>query len=101
MSLFSDPFNSLVWYLLAGTRGGPTRAIIVNSLRKVPMNKNQLSKKLNLDYKTVEHHLKILVDNNMLSIINKGKYGAAYTLSTGMINSIASFNEIWDQFGNK
>jgi len=42
-----------LWSLTAGTRGGPTRAKILETLRKKPQNTNQLAHLLKMDYKTV------------------------------------------------
>jgi len=65
--------KNLIWYLFAGTRGGETRVLIVTSLKKKPMNANQLSSALHLDYKTIQHHIRILLDNQIISAVNKGK----------------------------
>lgn len=93
--------KQLLWYLIAGTRGGETRARLLWSIKNKPANANQLSLSLKLDYKTVQHHLKILVENNMLSALNKGNYGAVYFLSEEMLVNWNYFQEIWKQFGKK
>ena len=92
--------KQLLYYLVIGTRGGETRAKIINSIIKKPMNANQLALELNLDYKTVQHHLKILIDNKILKILNEG-YGAVYFLSDYLEQNINLFKEIWDRFGKK
>jgi len=73
--------KQLLWYLLAGTRGGPTRIMIIDAIRNKPQNAHQLAQLLKLDYKTVQHHLKVLVENNIFSVVKKGEYGATYFLS--------------------
>jgi len=93
--------KNLVWYLFAGTRGGETRALIVASLKKRPMNAHQLSKTLSLDYKTVQHHLRILLDNQIITAVNKGKYGAVYFVSESMEQLWDDFRSIWNRFGKK
>ncbi len=93
--------KNLVWYLFAGTRGGETRAMIVKSLKNKPMNLHQLSKSLNLDYKTIQHHIRILSDNNILTVINRGKYGAVYFVSDDMQRLWDEFGEIWKKVGKK
>lgn len=93
--------KNLVWYLFAGTRGGETRAMIVKSLKNKPMNLHQLSKSLNLDYKTIQHHIRILSDNNILTVINRGKYGAVYFVSDDMQRMWDEFGEIWKKVGKK
>ncbi len=92
--------NQLLWYLLAGTRGGETRARIIASLLEKPANANQLAQRLQMDYKTIQHHLKILVENKLLDAHNQGGYGAAFFPSKELLESIGEFRQIWGQFGN-
>ena len=93
--------KNLLWYLIAGTKGGETRGRIIDFLRKNPSNANKIAEILKLDYKTVRHHLEVLEKNNVTVPINKGKYGAVYFLSDFMEVNINIFNEIWEQFGKK
>ena len=93
--------KNLLWYLIAGTKGGETRGKIVDLLRKKPSNANKIAEILNLDYKTIRHHLEILEKNNIITAINKGKYGAVYFLSEFMQDNMQIFDEIWAQFGKK
>jgi predicted transcriptional regulator len=86
--------NRLLWYLIAGTKGGVNRARIIKCLQERPYNANQIAEKLNLDYKTVRHHIKVLEDNNI--IVSSGdKYGTLYFLSSDMENNLDVFEEIW------
>jgi len=96
-----NSMNNVLWYLVAGTRGGYTRARIINSIREKPANANQLAKSLHLDYKTIQHHLNILVENSVLAVIKRGSYGAVYFLSHQIEADIKSFDEIWERIGNK
>ena len=41
--------EDIIWWLIAGTRGGINRARIINELNSRPYNANQLAKKLNLE----------------------------------------------------
>jgi len=59
----SPGFRSLMWYLLFGTRGGPNRRRLLDALSRSPANAHQLSEALELDYRTVRHHLRILERN--------------------------------------
>ena len=93
--------KQLLYYLLLGTRGGETRARILNSIKNKPINANQLASELKLDYKTIQHHLRILVKNNILKTISGNSYGAVYFLSEYMEQNISLFVEIWDRFGKK
>lgn len=92
------PLKQILWYVLAGTRGGPTRILIIQALRKRPFNANQLAEKLKLDYKTVQHHLRVLIDNGVITA-NKAKYGAGYFLSEELERNIGFLDEILAQFG--
>ena len=93
--------KNLLWYLVAGTKGGETRGRIIDLIRETPSNANKIAEILKLDYKTVRHHLEVLEKNNIIVAINKGKYGAVYFLSELMQSNIQIFNEIWGQFGKK
>ena len=93
--------KNLLWYLVAGTKGGETRGKIIDLLKKKPSNANKIAEILKLDYKTVRHHLEVLEKNNIIAAINKGKYGAVYFLSEIMEANIKVFGEIWEQFGKK
>ena len=57
------------------------RTRIIHAITARPMNAHQLAQQLRIDYKTVLHHLSILVDNNVLSVIKKGSYGAVYFIT--------------------
>ena len=44
--------DKALWWLLGGSRGGKNRIRIIRTLDEHPMNANQLSETLDLDYKT-------------------------------------------------
>jgi DNA-binding transcriptional ArsR family regulator len=83
----------VLWHLLGGTRGGPVRIRILLLLRDRPYNTNQLATLLRVDYKTVQHHLRVLVENRILSGTGDG-YGAVFLLTKDMEESMAVFDEI-------
>jgi DNA-binding transcriptional ArsR family regulator len=93
--------KQLLWYLLAGTRGGETRCIIINHLKQKPSNAHQLTTALKLDYKTIRHHLDVLEKNRLIMAINKGEYGAVFFLTPEFDAHATVFDEIWAQFGKK
>jgi DNA-binding transcriptional ArsR family regulator len=69
--------EGVLWYVLTGTRGGANRARILRALDDRPRNANRLAEDLDLDYKTVRHHLDVLMENDILR--NSGDdYGAVY-----------------------
>ncbi|MFQ6136545.1 MAG: winged helix-turn-helix domain-containing protein [Candidatus Hydrothermarchaeales archaeon] len=90
----------ILYWLIAGTRGGATRARIIRALKEKPYNANQLSELLGLDYKTVKHHIKVLMDNNII-IATGERYATLYFLSEDMEANYATFEEIWEKFGEK
>ena len=93
--------KNLLWYLIAGTKGGETRGKIIDLLKKNPSNANKIAEMLKLDYKTVRHHLEVLEKNNIITAVNKGNYGAVYFLSEIMNANYKIFGEIWAKFGKK
>ena len=98
-----DPYiNSLkfsLWNLLAGTRGGLTRIRIIKLLRNRPYNTNQLKDELGLDYKTIQHHIKFLMDSNIITCGDEKRYGSMYFLSPLLEKNISLFDEILDKIG--
>src|SRR5207237_9095006 len=70
----------LLWYLLGGTRGGPNRAEIIKILQNRPRNANQLAETRRVDYKTVQHHVRILQRHGLFSLVYKSSSGAAISL---------------------
>ena len=69
--------EAVLWYVLTGTRGGANRVRILRALDDRPQNANQLAEALELDYKTVRHHLDVLRDNDVITD-SGDDYGAIY-----------------------
>ena len=90
----------LLGWLIAGTRGGPTRAKIIIALKESPQKANQLATLLKMDYKTMRHHLEVLEKNKMLTLIGD-RYGATYFLSQTLEDNYAIFEEISSKIGKK
>jgi DNA-binding transcriptional ArsR family regulator len=90
----------LLGWLIAGTRGGPTRAKIIESLRETPQNANQLAIGLKMDYKTMRHHLEVLEKNKLITSVGD-RYGATYFLSQVMEDNYEMFEEIMRKIGKK
>jgi len=91
----------LLWYLIAGSRGGANRAIIIKKLYDRPYNVNQLSVELDLDYKTIEHHIKVLQSHNIIVKSTGKKYGALFFLSDSMEEEYPQFLEIVEKVEEK
>ena len=95
---YIDPrFKRVLWYLIGSTKGGSNRAKILKQLNERPANPNQLSTALELDYKTVLHHLKVLSENGLVVTDNKDRYGAIYFLTPMMESNFHSFREILEK----
>ena len=66
--------NELFTTVFTGMSGRYTRLRIICSITEIPMNTLELSKKLELDYKTIKHNIGVLERNNL--IIRQGEgYG--------------------------
>ena len=97
-----DPrFKRLLWSMIVSTRGGINRAKIINFLTESPSNANQVSVQLNLDYKTVIHHLNVLKKNSLVITDDEDSYGATYFISPLMEKNYPAFEEIMDRIGKK
>ncbi|RLF28551.1 MAG: ArsR family transcriptional regulator [Thermoplasmata archaeon] len=90
----------LLWWILGGSAGGINRGRIVEELFQRPHNANELSKILDLDYKTVRHHLEILEKNRLITSTGSG-YGKLYFPSDMLEDNRECFIEIWGQIGKK
>ena len=81
------------WLLFVRSRGATNRITIMSALRKRPRNRNQLSTELGIEYKVIQHHLKVLEKNNLVRKIGN-HYGVIYFVSTLFENSEFVFDEI-------
>ncbi len=89
--------RKLLWWLIAGSTGGPNRAKIIMALHQRPYNANKLSEVLNLNYKTVRHHIKVLEENKVITSPGKRKYGEMYFLTDKMAENFDTFQGIWEE----
>ncbi len=90
----NDPdVKRLFWFIFTGSRGGLNRLKIISELKKNPVNVNQLAKKLSLDYKAIQHHIRVLEKNNLISKAGE-KYGMIYFISTFLEVNMETFEEI-------
>jgi len=94
-----DPeLRRTLWFLLGGKRGGENRARIIWSLRAKPSNINQLATELGLQYKAVQHHIKILVGSSLLAPSGEG-YGAVYLLTQWFEHHFHQFEQVSAKLG--
>ena len=66
MQVFSSVFT--------GMSGRYTRLRIICAITEEPLNTLELSKRLGLDYKTIQHSIKVLEKNNLITRVGDG-YG--------------------------
>lgn len=83
----------LLWFIFAGSRGGLNRLRIVKQIRNSPLNINQLAKELQLDYKAIQHHIKVLEKNNIITKIGE-KYNVTYFISPFLESNLLIFDDI-------
>ncbi len=87
------------WLLFVGSRGGTNRIRIMSVLRNRPRNRNQLATELGVDYKNIQHHIKVLEKNNLVKKIGN-PYGVTYCVSALFENNEIVFDEIVDRLKN-
>jgi len=61
----------LMWFVFTGSRGGLNRLKIISVIKEKPLNTNQLAKELGLDYKAIQHHIRILEKNNLVTSVGE------------------------------
>jgi DNA-binding transcriptional ArsR family regulator len=83
----------LLWYFLGATRGGETRARLIHQLRKKPGNINQLSIRIGMEYRTVEHHMKVLKKNSLVDSAGE-TYGVMYFLHPWLEAHMDIFDDV-------
>ncbi len=88
--------KKLFWFVFVATRGGMNRIKIISHLRNIPSNTHQLAISLGLDYKLVQHHMKNLEQNNLVTKVGSN-YGATYFPSVLFEDGEAVFDEIIDK----
>ncbi len=83
----------------AGSKGCINRVKIVLQLKKTPLNTNQLSEQLGLDYKVIERHLEILGKHELVTKVGD-RYGSTYFLSSLLESNLELFYEVADKSKN-
>ena len=98
-----DPaFKRVMMFLFIGTKGGGNRIRIVRLLKQEALNANKIGERLDLDYKTIKHHLKILEEHKVVVLSSpQGTYGAIYFLSQYFEKQLDILEEMWVKFGRK
>ena len=95
-TIIDQRFGRLLYHMVCSSRGGSNRIRIIELLYSDPCNANQIATQLNLDYKTVCHHLEVLSKNGL--VIAEGReYGTPWFLTPLMEKNYQLCKEIIDK----
>jgi len=90
----NDPdAKRLLWFVFAGSQRVLNHLTIISKLKENPCNTNQLANELRLAYKAIQHHIRVLEKNNMISKVGE-KYNVTYFISTFLEINMETFVEI-------
>jgi DNA-binding transcriptional ArsR family regulator len=78
-----DGFSRTLWWLFGSSVGAPTRARVLRAIREEPRNAQPLAEALELDYHTIRHHLRVLLENRLVES-SGDHYGRIYTVAGNM-----------------
>ena len=78
-----DQLRETLRTALSGSRGGPNRRRLLERLADRPRNANRLASALELDYKTVRHHLSVLEEAGAVTSTGDD-YGTVYVPTARM-----------------
>ena len=70
------------------------------NLEARPLNTHQLSKEMGFDYKAIQHHMRVLEKNNLVTKVGE-KYGALFHLSNFLEVNIGCLCEVIDRLEQK
>lgn len=86
--------------LIIGRPGGKNAIRIIDEIILKPQNANQLSDVLDLDYKTIVYHMKIICNHQYAT---KEKFGNYYYYhpSDKLLKNMDEYKNIKDKYSNK
>ena len=89
-TMHDTAFRRLLWWVFTGTRGGVNRVRVIVALSEQPMNAHRVAQLLDVDYKTVMHHLNVLRRNHLIVKTGEG-YGGMYFPSPELEEGFSDF----------
>lgn len=89
-----DDLRQLLWFLIAGGRGGLSRARLLEEIHTRPNNAHRLAAVLNLDYRTVRYHLSLLEENGLVTRSGERSYGEPYSIAPSLLDQFELVREI-------
>lgn len=92
-------FKNVLYWLLVNSLGGKNRIRILYLLFKSPKNTHELSKELSIEYKTVQYHLGILEENNLVESAGK-HYGKTFFITDKLKENKQYFLKICEESKN-
>ena len=92
--MYSRNFEKRLRFLLEGSKGGENRIKIIDLIRKKPYNMNQLSIKLKLNYRTIRHHVDVLLKEELVFAESNGRYGSVFFPSAFLESNIDVYNSV-------
>lgn len=88
-----DSYEHMLWWVFVGSRGGRMRKMMVDLLITSPMNANQLAGSLSVNYRTISHHLKVLVESRLIAAQGP-RYGQVYFPTALLTSNMAVYREV-------
>ncbi len=85
--------ESILAEVFTGMQGRYTRLRIIQLLKDEPLNANQVAHELGLDYRTIQHNIRVLETKNMISRVG-GKYGSIFFLSPLLEDNLDVLNQV-------
>lgn len=80
--------------LILGQKGGENRLRILRMLSERPSNTNQLAVALDLSYNTTQYHIKILLNNEIITCSESSSYGCVFFLNPELDSDDELLNEM-------
>ena len=96
-----DPYaKKLFTKIFTGMQGRYTRLKIIKALIDEPSNVNQLSQKLDYDYKTIQRNVRILEENQLIEKAGSG-YGDIFFVSDLFLKNLSALEQVLERVDKK